>query len=1024
MAEQNSHPAPSITMQLKEACKLTRSRWAVWLQLIEGRWEFALPTNLSKGKQAVLFDFIGDAENATWLAGTFTSGRMRSRQTGSFSAALGCQRLFVFPSLQKRSSYVKPVPSMLLVGADNLEKGSENIFRVLVMNVPIQGELADRQQGRASPDLQEPPEIESGNFQKPIPGGLHSLESLDVYAGVAANPERVLKNVLELLAGYVACDAAYLAIRSGENFRIEVASGVYVADSPKPIYGLIFSTRNDQVLAGMVATRQGMLFEEHHLGLGNAPRFLPGIGKPGEERQARSGMSLPIVVGQRVIGLASFVSLRAGAFSQEDMQRLSRGAGRLAYIVENALMFSEASRYLQQLALLNEMASSASLGVDTHQVARRVMERLRRIFRTKWVGVYLFSGETSQDHKTLREYGGAALGEILAPLAPLEQSLVETVVETGQPYRRGDLIAEPSPASDPLSGSGTTPTPEPRKVRSAVQSVLAVPLKYQGTVIGALALLSLEKDAFTLQDEQLLVMIASHIAGLFENMRLNEETLLRAQKLQDTVRQLQAVRETALDIGDSAAGSPSGNLDLHGLLQRVVSRARQLVDARGAELGLVKADAATSADLSAPLEKAGFRVWVSDTPWFPAQDLAIPPPGDSGRPSSTEPPTGLREPALKTTAPASEPLSAFGTMPTRLSSGFPFIADLAERVAATGEPLMVALKNATDAKAWNGSLPIQGESVIQAIAAVPLKYQASVIGVLVVCDDRPEKVFRPEDIQLLEMLAPLVTVWIRNARLYRELQERIEAQQVAENRLVHSARLAAVGEMAAGVAHELNNPLTTVVGFVELVLEELSKDSPHYPDLELVLHEAQRARGVVRRLLDFSRPAENQRVRADLNELVSDVLTLVHHLVRTGGVEMHIELWNDLPWIAVDPGQIKQVLLNLIHNAIQAMPRGGTLTVKTTPVERDGRDWLAISIADTGVGIPPENLERIFEPFFTTRRASHLDVAALEDAGTGLGLSVSYGIISEHRGSIEVESQPGQGSCFTIFLPVDVAADS
>jgi signal transduction histidine kinase len=216
--------------------------------------------------------------------------------------------------------------------------------------------------------------------------------------------------------------------------------------------------------------------------------------------------------------------------------------------------------------------------------------------------------------------------------------------------------------------------------------------------------------------------------------------------------------------------------------------------------------------------------------------------------------------------------------------------------------------------------------------------------------------------------------------------------------------------MAAGVAHELNNPLTTVAGFVELVLEELPQDSPHRPDLELVLREAQRARGVVRRLLDFSRPAENQHVRTDLNELVGDILTLVHHLVRTGGVEMHIELWEDLPWISVDPAQIKQVLLNLVHNAIQAMPRGGTLAVKTAPVKRQDRDWLSISVSDTGVGISTENMERIFEPFFTTRPAGQ---------GTGLGLSVSYGIITEHGGYIEADSHLGQGSCFYIFLPVD-----
>jgi signal transduction histidine kinase len=227
--------------------------------------------------------------------------------------------------------------------------------------------------------------------------------------------------------------------------------------------------------------------------------------------------------------------------------------------------------------------------------------------------------------------------------------------------------------------------------------------------------------------------------------------------------------------------------------------------------------------------------------------------------------------------------------------------------------------------------------------------------------------------------------------------------------------MAAVGELSAGVAHELNNPLTTVSGFVELILDELPPDSVHRPDLELVLHESLRARSVVRRLLDFARPAENQRVPTGLNELAQDTLGLVNHLARTGGVQILLDLDESLPDIPVDPGQIKQVLLNLIHNAIQAMPAGGFLTIRSGRASRDEKDWLTISIQDTGIGIAPDNLERIFEPFFTTRPAGK---------GTGLGLWVSYGIVTEHGGMLEVESMLARGTCFTIFLPVNLPANS
>jgi two-component system, NtrC family, sensor kinase len=982
MDEQKSILAPSILAQLKEACKLTRARWAAWLQLADGQWAFTLSVNLSKGKQSNLLKFLGDPGTATWLAGTLASGRLRSRQTGTYSNVLGCQRLFVLPVAQYRISPTNP--SVLLVGIDNLEKPLENIFRILVLNPPISQNPSSWQRNRASGDQNAPQKNELGHFRKPAQEKEPSVPlfaenklsgELEVYAGVAASPERVLQNVLELLAGYVDCDAAYIAIRSGDRFDIEASSGWFSRTSweagndrqlpAKTGSDYHFLTGDNRVLAQMVASRQGLIFDDGQLRQKNMDWFLPETGGT----VAQSGMCLPITLGQRVIGLVSFVSAVKGAYNQAALQQISRAVSRLAYVIENALMFSETARYLQQLALLNEMASSASLSVDTHQVARRVMERLRRTFHIEWAGVYLLS----QDRTLLDEYGGPATSENLVDLSgqdladpgrrsvrvelqPPELSLLTLVVETGRPYRGRNcavsLAVEPAP--DLVGGSDT-------------QKVLIVPLKYQGAVIGALALQSVEKDGFSLQDEQLLVGIASHLAGFFENMRLNEETRQRAQKLQDTVRQLQTVRETTIDIGESAAGSPSGNLDLHGLLQRVVQRARQLVDARGAELGLLDE------------KKLGFGLWVSDLPWGNEEHI---------------------------------------------------LADLAERVASTGEAVVV-----NDFKNWHEAPVLTEMLPLSATVCMPLKYQSSVIGVLIVSDDRPEKIFRPEDIQLLELFSPLVTVWIRNTRLYQELQERIEAQEEAENRLIRSARLAAVGEMAAGVAHEMNNPLTTVVGFVELVLEDLPKESPYYPDLELVLQESQRARGVVRRLLDFSRPPENQHVRTDLNELVSDVLTLVHHLVRTGGVEMHIELWNELPWINVDPGQIKQVLLNLIHNAIQAMPKGGTLTVKTAPVERNGQDWLVISIADTGIGIPPENLGLIFEPFFTTRHAARGSSRALsstpqktgefqgnlftEETGTGLGLSVSYGIVSEHHGSIEVESQPGQGSCFTIYLPVE-----
>jgi two-component system NtrC family sensor kinase len=249
---------------------------------------------------------------------------------------------------------------------------------------------------------------------------------------------------------------------------------------------------------------------------------------------------------------------------------------------------------------------------------------------------------------------------------------------------------------------------------------------------------------------------------------------------------------------------------------------------------------------------------------------------------------------------------------------------------------------------------------------------------------------------------------LQNTR--QELQARVAAQVAAEQRLIQAAKLAAVGEMAAGVAHELNNPLTTIVGFAELVRDELPQGSTSRVDLETVLREALRARDVVRRLLDFSRSSEMVRVKADINALVSDTLGLVRHLLGSNGVQVRTTLDDSIPWGFVDRDQIKQVLLNLFHNALHAMPSGGEITITTSCRQKYGRDWITVTITDNGVGIPPDNMERIFEPFFTTRSG---------EGGTGLGLSVTYGIVTSHGGRIEAESAPGEGASFTVWLPVD-----
>ena len=305
---------------------------------------------------------------------------------------------------------------------------------------------------------------------------------------------------------------------------------------------------------------------------------------------------------------------------------------------------------------------------------------------------------------------------------------------------------------------------------------------------------------------------------------------------------------------------------------------------------------------------------------------------------------------------------------------------------------------------------------------VAVKDGDRVLGIIDV-ESSQQNAFSNNDLMAMESLAGVLATVVSSADQYErqletvrqlraaqvELKARMTAQQEAERRLLQAAKLAAVGEMAAGIAHELNNPLTTVTGFTELILEETPSDAPHRADVELILKEARRARDVVRRLLDFARQGERTRSKADINEIIEDVLMLTRHLIHMSGVQLTLELVKDPPWASVDTNQMKQVFLNLIQNALQAMPTGGQLAIQTSVWTKDGRQWIAIAVKDSGIGIEVKNKDRIFEPFFTTKANS---------GGTGLGLSVTYGIVTDHGGTIEVESSPGKGSMFTVWIPL------
>lgn len=242
--------------------------------------------------------------------------------------------------------------------------------------------------------------------------------------------------------------------------------------------------------------------------------------------------------------------------------------------------------------------------------------------------------------------------------------------------------------------------------------------------------------------------------------------------------------------------------------------------------------------------------------------------------------------------------------------------------------------------------------------------------------------------------------------LERKVEQRSTELKAIQAQMFQSEKLAAVGKLAAGVAHEINNPLTGVLTNSSLMLKDLPEDDPRKEDLQVIVSETLRCRKIVKGLLDFARQTKPQKQYLDLNQVVEDVLALVRNQASFRNIAIRLALQPTLPPLLADSDQMRQVVLNIVLNAAEAMGGSGVLSVSSSPADRDR--GVEVRISDTGPGIPEEARSRLFEPFYTTKRT-----------GTGLGLAIVYGIVESHKGSLRFETETGKGTTFIIRLPAE-----
>ncbi len=290
--------------------------------------------------------------------------------------------------------------------------------------------------------------------------------------------------------------------------------------------------------------------------------------------------------------------------------------------------------------------------------------------------------------------------------------------------------------------------------------------------------------------------------------------------------------------------------------------------------------------------------------------------------------------------------------------------------------------------------------------------------------DQPIPVRSSDEFGKLASLFNGMTDALRNSReqlrdwahtLEQKVESRTQELRRAQAETMRGEKLASVGLLASGVAHELNNPLTGILTFSHLLRQKMPDKSADAEDMDLVIRETKRCAAIIKRLLDFAREKQPEKKFTDLNQVIDDTVRIVERPAHLRDIDIALDLDRTLPPIWIDADQIKQVVMNMLVNAQHAVEEKGNITIITRRARdprapaAENKPMVEISIVDTGCGIPEANLRRIFDPFFTSK-----DVGK----GTGLGLSVSHGIVEAHGGFIEVESKVGEGSTFRVFLPL------
>ncbi len=632
------------------------------------------------------------------------------------------------------------------------------------------------------------------------------------------------------------------------------------------------------------------------------------MGKP---RMSRSWLGVPMMLGDRVIGVLVAASYQPNVYDEEHQEILLHVASQAAVAVENARLYQESRLRVRELDALQQVSLQLVSSLDLSAVLRLVVRTTLELTGARDAHVFLY------DEGTGRLSFGAALwstGETdLRPeTTPRPDGITMTCVRSGEAVVINDCSSHPL-FRDPSARKG------------GLRSIVSLPLRRASHVLGALNVAFVEPHVFGDDELRLLGLLADQAAIAIDNARL-------FQAARDRAERLAVVGEIAKAI--------TATFDLNAIVLAV------------------------SRSLAPLLPHKHMALWQqsgSDGEW-----VAV---------SASNGDVGELRAAVESLILADAPM-------------VPCVWTADERTQPEARQALAS-------------------AGLRSLAVVPVAADGRRIGLWTVGAQEADA-FGLSQLGLLSQVSGHLAIAIQNAQLYSEMERALEQLRQSQTQLVRSERMRALAELSAGVAHDFNNVLTSILGRVQLMLTHV-QDPATRESLQVIERAARNGAQTVRRIMGFARHREGEEfVPLDVNCLVEDAILLTEPRWRdpvSDRPPIEVKFRRGRPMAVMgSAAELSEVLTNLIFNAVDAMPKGGRLILET---RREGNEAV-IRVRDTGVGIPPEVMSKLFTPFFTTK-GSH---------NAGMGLSMAREIVTRHGGTIQVQSEPGKGSTFSVHLPL------